>query len=186
MKKHQSNTSNKINFSFVCNQDWNKMRPTVDGKYCSVCSENVKDYTRYSLEELQNIKGNNDSLCGQFAPHQIDPSLIKIDGKRTSKGFFSLSVLSFLGFNSAKAQTIEKPKVEQVDSTHNSKSCHSDIEEKSSSNKAFERAVRKRKRRRRAIESGFAIETIGRYSTYLSWRYPFIVRKSNIRGKFRF
>lgn len=185
MRKDQPINYKKVNFSFRCDQDWNNMTPSNNGRHCDSCNKNVKDYTRYSLKELQKLKQENDSLCGQFAPHQIDQSLIKLDSTKIKKGFFSTSILFLLGFNSVKAQVQQENKIEQVDSTKSSKSCHSTHEEEKLSDKKHEKYLKKRQRRSKAIQSGFAMETSGRYSTYLCWRYPFIVRKSNIRGKFR-
>jgi hypothetical protein len=126
-----------------------------------------------------------DELCGQFTPHQLDSSLYLVKKLVPKKKLAFTSVLIFLGFGTldTKAQFTNN-NTEQVDSVFSKPSCHNK-EDLSNEDKEWLNVKKRRNRKRQAIKSGAFLESRGRWSTYISWRYPFIVRSSNMRGKFR-
>lgn len=174
-----------VKFSFVCDQKWEDMKVCSTGRFCSECDKVVRDYTKYSQREIEALKNERKDLCGQFAPHQIDSSLYPLNEVISKRPFALASIFVFLGFSSLKvsAQHDDSSSIEQVDSTRNEKSCSQQV-----SDSEKERIKRREKlaKRRKQIESAYLLESRGRNSTYLSWRFPFIIRRSNVRGRFRF
>lgn len=56
-----------------CNEDWNKMKPTDQGRFCSACQKEVVDFTnfnqaqfKYYFEVKYKQQTNSDYLCGRF------------------------------------------------------------------------------------------------------------------------
>ncbi|KAB2917715.1 MAG: hypothetical protein F9K23_04850 [Bacteroidetes bacterium] len=51
-----------------CHENWDKMSPTVQGRFCSLCSKTVVDFTRMSDEEVLNYFANhkNENICGRI------------------------------------------------------------------------------------------------------------------------
>lgn len=63
----------KISIPEPCHEDWNKMTPDEKGRFCSVCTKSVIDFTEKSDAEvkeliLQNLEKN---ICGRFKKSQI-------------------------------------------------------------------------------------------------------------------
>ena len=159
------------------------METCASGKYCGACNKTVRDYTRFTRAQLLGLNNDSGELCGQFAAHQLDPTLYPIKDVIPKKSFAFASLFIFLGFTGLKlnAQCNSEHTVEQVDSEQKDKSC----DKEDSDEKEYSKYKKKRIRKRKALESAFLLESRGRRSTYLSWRFPFILRTSNFRGKFR-
>ncbi len=51
-----------------CHENWDKMTPDEQGRFCSVCSKTVVDFTRMSDNEVLNYFSNykNGSICGRI------------------------------------------------------------------------------------------------------------------------
>lgn len=175
--------SSKAKMSFVCKENWDNMEFKANGRHCLSCNQTVKDFSSLSKKDFKNQLETNTSLCGRFAPHQVDTSLIPIDDLLPKKKFAFASILLFLGFSSIKAQTIDSVQTEQVDAKK--PSCHGDSDELSDDDKKHERWKRKFKRRRKAIKNGWCIDSRGTTYHYVSWRFPFIFKQRRTMGKFR-
>ena len=63
-----------------CHEDWNKMTSVEKGKFCSVCTKEVIDFTQKSDEELFKFVKNNKNACGRFKTTQLDRP-IKLERK---------------------------------------------------------------------------------------------------------
>jgi len=105
----------KIKMKFVCNQDWDTMKVTHNGRYCDVCKKEVFNFTNTSLAEINTIKSGYGELCGRFKIEQVETDLIPIDfnfGKKLK--YIAASVATFLGLelSSAKAQAENQPQTE--------------------------------------------------------------------------
>jgi len=55
-----------------CHEDWNKMTPTEKGKFCSVCTKEVFDFTKASDEELYKKVQSGSKLCGRLRVDQLN------------------------------------------------------------------------------------------------------------------
>jgi hypothetical protein len=59
-----------------CHEDWEKMNPTEQGRFCNVCSKCVVDFTKFSNDELLAYfsKAPND-VCGRFDSKQLNKTI---------------------------------------------------------------------------------------------------------------
>ncbi|KAF2512601.1 energy transducer TonB [Flavobacterium foetidum] len=70
----------KITIPEPCHEDWNKMTPNDNGRFCMNCSKTVTDFTSMRPEEIQHffIQNQNKSVCGRFRKSQLDSITIQI------------------------------------------------------------------------------------------------------------
>ena len=96
-----------------CHENWQQMSSVEKGRFCSSCQKTVLDFTQLSDNEIIKLVSKNDNLCGRFNASQLDRNLIGT--KRTSNyfGYFTTSVLAFLGLGAESAVAQEKPTLEQ-------------------------------------------------------------------------
>lgn len=73
-KKH------KVSVPEPCHENWNKMIPKDNGRFCLTCTKTVVDFTKMSTDEIQNyfISNQNKSICGRFKDTQLDELTIQI------------------------------------------------------------------------------------------------------------
>jgi len=58
--------------SFTCNQNWENMQPTAEGRFCDSCQKKVYDLTdQKTAYFLQIMEENNNSICGRFSANQL-------------------------------------------------------------------------------------------------------------------
>jgi CarboxypepD_reg-like domain/Secretion system C-terminal sorting domain len=68
-----------------CHEDWSKMTPVEQGRFCSSCQKNVVDFTMQTDEEIISFFNNyNGSACGRFTDDQLDRPIQKIELKPAS------------------------------------------------------------------------------------------------------
>lgn len=95
----------KIKIPKPCHEDWEKMFTDEHGKFCSVCSKSVRDFTNCTDAEVNDIVSINDNICGRFLSSQLN--------KELTGGFVKLCstlLLSSVIFTSMSAQN-SNPKV---------------------------------------------------------------------------
>jgi hypothetical protein len=60
-----------------CHQDWNKMTPNDQGRFCSSCSKTVVDFSTMSdaalMQYFENLKDSN--VCGRVYTDQLDRNI---------------------------------------------------------------------------------------------------------------
>lgn len=99
-----------------CHENWGKMTPTEQGRFCSSCTKEVVDFRDKQKEDiieyLENYKGEGQT-CGQFLPSQID-KVGKVYINSTVFKRIGISFLAFLGFFSFKNANAQKPKMGKV------------------------------------------------------------------------
>jgi hypothetical protein len=66
--------SNDIRIPNLCNEDWNKMTPNDNGRFCDTCKLTVVDFTKMSDDQIKNYLLNKGHVCGRFDCTQIDTS----------------------------------------------------------------------------------------------------------------
>jgi len=105
-----------------CSENWNEMNPEEKGRFCSVCSKCVIDFTEKNTQEIQQIieEKSDESVCGRFYNHQLnteDSKSLKLKEKffryipagfqnnRLSLGLFSL-ILFLMGCTKQKESCI--------------------------------------------------------------------------------
>lgn len=64
----------KIHIPRPCHQDWNKMVPEGEGRFCSACSKVVVDFTSMSDEEVKQYftSRHGERICGHFRISQTE------------------------------------------------------------------------------------------------------------------
>ena len=107
--------------TFVCNQNWDNMVSTTNGRHCGLCKKEVIDFTTKTKQEIDAVKLlQNQNLCGRFLL-EADPDLIapiSAPGQLKFLAYISSLLLAFYtkpGFS----QTAEKPQPELVENTGN-------------------------------------------------------------------
>lgn len=59
-----------------CHEDWAKMTATEKGKFCSVCTKEVIDFTSKTDEELVKFLSKNKNACGRVKKSQLNREVI--------------------------------------------------------------------------------------------------------------
>lgn len=110
-----------------CSENWNEMNPEEKGRFCSVCSKCVIDFTEKNTQEIQQIieEKSDESVCGRFYNHQLnndDPKALKLKEKffryipasfqnnRISLALFSL-ILFITGCTKEKESCVARTEV---------------------------------------------------------------------------
>lgn len=65
-----------------CHEDWNKMTPDANGKFCGSCQKSVFDFSNKTDEEIKDILMHykDQKVCGRFKTTQIDrPLNLRVD-----------------------------------------------------------------------------------------------------------
>jgi hypothetical protein len=115
-----------------CHEDWNKMTPETQGKFCGSCCKTVVDFSGKTDQEIKMIliENSGKKMCGHFKTTQIDrPLTMKVDLNKPAKNMsiskaFAAAVFFIFGsflFN-CKAQSnkilgrmiIQKPVVKET------------------------------------------------------------------------
>lgn len=66
----------KITIPAPCHENWNSMTPDEKGRFCSVCSKTVRDFTDSSDREvLKAFARPEDNICGRFNESQLNRNL---------------------------------------------------------------------------------------------------------------
>ncbi|MDR2236138.1 MAG: hypothetical protein LBE92_08440 [Chryseobacterium sp.] len=66
----------KITIPKPCHENWDRMSPDEKGRFCSVCSKTVLDFTVSSDEEIINTFSESaDDICGNFSASQLNRNL---------------------------------------------------------------------------------------------------------------
>lgn len=70
----------KITIPEPCHENWDKMSPKDNGRFCMSCSKTVVDFTSMLPDEIQHffIQNQNERVCGRFNNKQLDTVNIKI------------------------------------------------------------------------------------------------------------
>jgi len=70
----------KLEIPKPCHEDWDKMNPNGNGRFCLSCSKTVIDFTTMLPNEVQHffIQNQNKNICGRFKKSQLDSITIQI------------------------------------------------------------------------------------------------------------
>lgn len=70
----------KIIIPEPCHENWDKMTPKENGRFCLSCSKTLTDFTTMLPEEVQHffIQNQNKSICGRFKEEQLDTITVQI------------------------------------------------------------------------------------------------------------
>lgn len=62
--------------SFSCNEDWNSMSPTEQGRFCEQCQKEIFDYSKLNKAEFEEKLNSNTISCGRFSIDQVNSDII--------------------------------------------------------------------------------------------------------------
>lgn len=67
----------KITIEKPCHENWEEMTPQEKGKFCSVCSKTVRDFTNDSDDEILEVlsKPSSKNICGNFYESQLNRNI---------------------------------------------------------------------------------------------------------------
>lgn len=73
----------KITIPEPCKEDWDKMMPKDNGRFCLNCSKTVVDFTAMLPDEIQHffIQNQNEKICGRFKNEQLETIIIQIPNR---------------------------------------------------------------------------------------------------------
>lgn len=67
-------TSIRINIPQPCHEDWDRMTPQAQGRFCNSCQKCVVDFTRFTDEQLYKFLAEHkgESICGRVNRYQLN------------------------------------------------------------------------------------------------------------------
>lgn len=101
----------KIKISKPCHENWNMMTPEEKGRFCSVCSRTVQDFTDFSDEELLNSMNSDEKVCGRFREDQLGKNLSFSVTCKIALGLLTATT----AVTTANAQELKNVEVKKVD-----------------------------------------------------------------------
>ncbi len=170
-----------VKMNFICNQDWEEMKVSQNGRFCDVCKQEVYDFTDKNFNEINTVKKSLGSACGRFRADQIDHNLTNINLSPLKKNKYWLATLiTFFGleFSKLNSQTENIPKTEIRPDTSNIThlSLETQLNDLIVADSSFVASTK---------YPGVAPKpfmTTRRYAFYWSKRFPFIVRRRQFYG----
>jgi hypothetical protein len=102
----------QIKIADPCHEDWNKMSPAEQGRFCGSCQKQVVDFsTMTDTEVIHHLQHATTSICARAGNDQLDRDIIAPSVKKytVSKYWFALLAGISLLLSKAEAQT-KKPK----------------------------------------------------------------------------
>ena len=92
-----------ISINKPCHEDWDKMTPNEQGAFCGVCTKNVIDFSKKSIEEIKAFfaKPSRGKLCGRFTDDQLvelnaESFVERFLGFRLTRKIATLTALAFV------------------------------------------------------------------------------------------
>lgn len=58
-----------------CHENWDEMTPNEKGRFCSICSKTVKDFTKLSDAEIIHEVNLDSNICVNASSHQLNRNL---------------------------------------------------------------------------------------------------------------
>jgi hypothetical protein len=125
------NSQIKISIPEPCHEDWNKMIPNKNGRFCESCSKTVVDFTTMLPDDIKNyfLENRGKSICGRIKQSQMDSIIINIPSsvlysQTNFHHFFLLALFAVMGttlFSCADKEGNKKKidKIEIVEDTNN-------------------------------------------------------------------
>jgi len=103
-----------------CHEDWNKMTPTLQGRYCQACEKEVTDFSQMTdaqiVQFIEKGKGNH---CGRFRFDQLDRDMSQsvsqyVLSPWAKAGILAASVLLAVPGMSQQTRLSTKPAAQEI------------------------------------------------------------------------
>ncbi|MGO4772423.1 hypothetical protein ACEN2I_12230 [Flavobacterium sp. W22_SRS_FK3] len=121
----------KITIPEPCHENWNKMTPKENGRFCLSCFKTVVDFTTMLPDEVQHYFIQNKNVCGRFKKSQLDTITIQIPSRilYTQTHYHKMFLLAlFIAMGttlfSCQDKKGNKQKIDTVEVVKNSKTEH--------------------------------------------------------------
>jgi hypothetical protein len=77
------NNKHKPTIPEPCHENWDKMTPNENGRFCLSCAKTVIDFSLMLPEEIQHyfIQNQNERICGRFKKSQLETMTIQIPSR---------------------------------------------------------------------------------------------------------
>lgn len=111
----------KINISIPkpCHENWEAMTPEDKGRFCSVCTKTVFDFTKASDKEIIEHLNKDATACGRFVSSQLNRDLITSKKKSSYWIITTATLFSFLGIGSQAAYSqVKQDTIQTVNKTY--------------------------------------------------------------------
>ncbi len=156
--------------SIICDQDWEEMIPTLNGRYCDLCRKEVHDFTDKSIAEIRNASKNTQEMCGRFTADQVNPSIVsQINSPKQLRIVAIVSTLFLSVFaKTAYSQIPKNAETEQVDQMNKKTTKDSSFVDCDSNSKSLNNNTTSKK--------PFMITRKKKY--YWTTTFPFVKRES--------
>lgn len=121
----------KISIPNPCNESWDNMTPTGNGRHCESCNKTVVDFTKKSAEEISTYLSNAETkICGRFkAAHVYQPTVIDASQNYIKPSWFRsrwmamFTLVSFVSFGKkSQAQLVGQAMVNKTTPVEEEKS----------------------------------------------------------------
>lgn len=159
-----------IEYTFLCDQKWDKMTKCQEGRFCNACQKPVHDLTKLNQLEINELlRKNNNHLCGTVFNDQLEnPFPIEYRTFGIKKYLSGIAAIFLLQISQVKAQTTTEMKMEQHDSVstnHQNNAEISSIDDQGNCENSLEKKKEKK------------YFKIGRSNYYFTKQFPFIRKK---------
>ncbi|MES2560842.1 MAG: hypothetical protein V4590_13940 [Bacteroidota bacterium] len=108
-------TTNYPTMTFICDQHWDSMTPTPNGRFCGMCNHEVFDFSGKSPAEINEVQStHHGELCGRFILLP-DPNIIAPITTPKPIKLFTLfsSIFLSVSFKTLSAQITHPIEIEQ-------------------------------------------------------------------------
>lgn len=96
----------KVRIPEPCHEDWTKMQPESNGRFCNSCSKVVVDFTAFTDEELlAYFQNTQSSICGRIHSHKLAPEKQSIIPRIASWSKWALAFVMATLFSKSHAQS---------------------------------------------------------------------------------
>ncbi|HEX5154483.1 MAG TPA: carboxypeptidase-like regulatory domain-containing protein [Parafilimonas sp.] len=88
-----------------CHENWDKMTPTQQGKFCTNCNKQVVDFSLMSDNQILNfLSSQSGKLCGRFDTQQLERPLVETKIKKKKSWWMALTMPLLFLFDRSDAQ----------------------------------------------------------------------------------
>ena len=99
----------QLNIPQPCHENWDKMTPSQQGRFCSACAKEVVDFTTMSDTEVLHyfLDKKNEKVCGRMYPDQLNRSITKpVYPEKKKWWYWNYAAMFLVFFQKSNATTV--------------------------------------------------------------------------------